>query len=63
VPFYKTFDAGANIFAGYEMANVVFYQLNTQFGMLKINSEYSEFPEDKTSVKNTSFGLSVGYRF
>ena len=63
VPFYKAFDAGASVFVGYEMANGVFCQLNTQLGMLKINSEYSEFPDDKTSVKNTGFGLSTGYRF
>ena len=63
VPFYKGFDAGANAFAGYEMANGVFCQLNMQLGLLKINSEYSEYPDDKTSVKNTGFGLSTGYRF
>jgi hypothetical protein len=62
-PYYKAFDAGAGIFAGYEMENGVFVQLDTQFGMLKINSEYKEFPEDKTSQKNTGFGLSLGYRF
>jgi len=63
VPFYKALDAGANIFAGYEMANGIFCQLNTQFGLLKINSEYSEYPDDKSAVKNTGFGLSTGYRF
>lgn len=62
-PYYKAFDAGANIFFGYEMANGVFAQLNTQFGMLNINPEYTEFPDDKTAVKNTGFGLSAGYRF
>ena len=41
VPYFKAFDAGGNIFAGYEMASGIFFQLNTQFGMLKIN------PEDK----------------
>ena len=63
VPFYKAFDAGVNGFVGYEMANGVFCQLNLQLGLLKINSEYSEYPDDKTSVKNTGFGLSTGYRF
>jgi len=63
VPFYKAFDAGANAFVGYEMANGIFCQLNMQLGLLKINSAYSEFPDDKTSVKNTGFGLSTGYRF
>jgi hypothetical protein len=63
VPYYKPFDAGANAFAGYEMANGIFCQLNMQLGLLKINSKYSEFPDDKTSVKNTGFGVSAGYRF
>ena len=63
---FRPFDAGGNIFAGYEMAGGLFLQLNAQLGMLKIN------PEDKRtvvvygeelSVKNTGFGLSLGYRF
>ncbi len=63
VPYYKAFDAGANIFAGYEMASGLFLQLDTQFGMLNINPEYKAFPESKSSAKNTGFGLSLGYRF
>jgi len=54
---YKAFDAGGNIFAGYEMASGIFLQLDTQFGMLNIN------PDDNTPTKNTGFGLSLGYRF
>jgi hypothetical protein len=63
VPYYKPFDAGANIFAGYQMASGIFVQLNTQFGMLKINPEDKRITDDKSSVKNTGFGLSLGYRF
>jgi len=63
VPYYKPFDAGANIFVGYEMSSGIFLQLDTQFGMLNINPEYKGFTADKSSVKNTGFGLSVGYRF
>lgn len=63
VPYYKAFDAGANIFAGYEMASGIFVQLNTQIGLLKINPDYTQFPDDKTSVNHTGFGLSIGYRF
>ncbi|MFA5971381.1 MAG: porin family protein [Lentimicrobiaceae bacterium] len=61
--YYKAFDAGANIFAGYEMASGIFMQLDTQFGMLNIHPEYKEFPVDKSITKNTGFGLSLGYRF
>jgi len=63
VPYYKAFDAGANIFFGYQMASGIFVQLDSQFGMLNINPEYKEFTSDETSVKNTGFGLSLGYRF
>ena len=54
---YDAFDAGGNIFAGYEMAVGIFLQLDTQFGMVNINTE------DKPTTKNTGFGLSLGYRF
>lgn len=60
--YCKRFDAGANIFAGYEMASGIFVQLNTQFGLLKINPEDKRITDDKSSVKNTGFGLSLGYR-
>jgi len=62
VPYYKAFDAGGNIFIGYEMASGIFLQLDTQFGMLNISSDYQD-PNDKSVVKNTGFGLSAGYRF
>lgn len=62
-PYFKAFDAGANMFAGYEMASGIFLQLNTQFGLIKINPDNKRIPNDKTIVKNTGFGLSLGYRF
>lgn len=61
--FFKRFDAGGNIFAGYETSAGIFFQLNTQLGMLKINPEYPNRANDKSVIKNTGFGLSVGYRF
>jgi len=63
IPYYKAFDAGGNIFAGYEMASGIFAQFDTQLGMLKINPENKRNTDDKSSVKNTGFGLSLGYRF
>jgi hypothetical protein len=54
---YEAFDAGGNIFAGYEMAGGIFLQLDTQLGMVNINTE------DSPTTKNTGFGLSLGYRF
>lgn len=64
--YIKRFDAGGNIFAGYETAGGLFFQLNTQFGMLNINPRDNRVSADfssKLSVKNTGFGLSLGYRF
>lgn len=64
--YIKRFDAGGNIFAGYETAGGLFFQLNTQFGMLNINPRDNRALADfssKLSVKNTGFGLSLGYRF
>jgi hypothetical protein len=54
---YNAFDAGANIFVGFELASGIFLQLDTQFGMLDID------PDENQTAKNTGFGLSLGYRF
>jgi hypothetical protein len=64
--YLKALDAGGNIFAGYELASGIFLQLDTQIGMLKINPEDNRTVpvySDKSAVKNTGFGLSIGYRF
>jgi hypothetical protein len=63
VPYAKALDVGGNIFFGYEMAVGVFAQLNAQLGLVKINPEYEVLADDKSVVKNTGFGLSLGYRF
>jgi hypothetical protein len=63
VPYYRAFDAGGNIFFGYELAAGIFATLNAQLGMLDINPEYEALPDDESSIKNTGFGFSVGYRF
>jgi len=61
--YFRPLDAGANIFFGYEMNFGMFFQLNAQLGMLKVNSENEYKDDDKTNLKNTGFGLSIGYRF
>lgn len=63
VPYFKALDAGAGVFAGYQMGSGIFMQLDTQFGLLKINPKDNTNSNDKASVKNTGFGLSLGYRF
>jgi hypothetical protein len=61
--YLKRFDAGANLLAGYELSSGISFQLNAQLGLLKINPGYDGNSSDKSTVKNTGFGLSVGYRF
>lgn len=63
VSYFKALDAGANVFAGYEMASGLFIQLETQLGLININPEYKIVIDDKSILKNTGFGLSLGYRF
>ncbi len=60
--YYRGFDAGGNIFFGYELFSGIFFQLNGQLGLVKINSNY-DLPNDQASKKHFGFGLSVGYRF
>jgi hypothetical protein len=61
--YFKPLDLGGNIFVAYEMAGGLFLQLNTQFGMVKINPLDNRISNDQSSVKNTGFGVSLGYRF
>lgn len=61
--YLRPFDAGGNIFAGYELPGGLFFQFNTQLGMLDISWENELLPDDNSVLKNTGFGLSAGYRF
>ncbi|MGB8490691.1 MAG: outer membrane beta-barrel protein [Bacteroidales bacterium] len=60
--YYRGFDAGANIFIGYELFSGIFFQMNGQFGLLKINPDY-KVSSDKAEMRNFGFNLSAGYRF
>jgi hypothetical protein len=61
--YFKGLDAGGNVFAGYETAGGLFFQLNTQFGMVNISPENEWITNDESAIRNTGFGLSLGYRF
>ncbi|WP_423126431.1 porin family protein [Gaoshiqia sp. Z1-71] len=62
--YIKPFDAGANLFFGYELPAGLFLQLNTQLGLLDINPKDNRITGDnKSSLKNTGYGLSLGFRF
>ncbi len=64
VKYVKPFDAGANLFFGYELPAGLFLQLNTQLGLLDINPKDNRITaDDKSTLKNTGYGLSLGYRF
>jgi Outer membrane protein beta-barrel domain len=60
--YLKRTDAGANLLFGYELSNNLSVQLNAQLGLVKINPEIEGVTTNKTSAKNTGFGISVGYR-
>jgi hypothetical protein len=63
-PYLKGFDAGGNIFFGYEFTQNIFAQINAQLGLVNINPEVEGLDDDdRGKTKNTGFGLSVGYRF
>jgi hypothetical protein len=61
--YIKAFDVGGNIFAGYQLSNGIFAQFNTQLGMIRINPEDKRITNDDSSLLNTGFGFSLGYRF
>ena len=60
--YYRPMDAGANIFAGYQFNNKFSVQLNSQLGLVKINSTIDGVNQGDASHKNTGFGVSLGYR-
>lgn len=57
--YFKRLDVGGDIFVGYELQNGLSIVLNSQLGLININSDTST----ELSNKNTGFGLSLGYRF
>jgi hypothetical protein len=57
--YFRHTDIGSDFFVGYELNNGLNFVLNSQLGLININSGTSS----KLSNKNTGFGLSVGYRF
>jgi hypothetical protein len=61
-PQFQRFDAGGNLMAGYEFANRLSFQLNAQLGVVDVNPKPA-VTNDQTRMRNTGFGLSLGYRF
>ncbi|WP_127126647.1 porin family protein [Pseudoflavitalea rhizosphaerae] len=59
----KRIDAGGNLLFGYEFANKFSVQLNAQLGMLNLVPKFEGEKPENEKIKNTGFGVSVGYRF
>lgn len=62
-PYFRRTDFGGNLLAGYQFANNLFFQLNAQLGMTNVLPKIEGIDEDNTKLKNTGFGISVGYIF
>ncbi|MCA1742304.1 MAG: PorT family protein [Bacteroidales bacterium] len=60
--YYKRFDAGADIFAGYEFDMGLYLLLKTQLGLLNMMTDIKDW-DYEPNLKNTGFGVSVGYNF
>lgn len=59
----KRMDAGANLLFGYEFNRKLSAQLNAQLGLLNLNPELTNAGGfDMGTLKNTGFGISLGYR-
>lgn len=60
--WYRGLDAGADIFVGYGFDNGLFFRLNGQLGLLNMIPDV-ENDDHEPVLKNTGFGVSVGYSF
>ena len=56
----KRFDAGGNILFGYEFTQKLSAQLNAQLGLVNILPDNTANAD--ATLKNTGFGVSLGYR-
>lgn len=60
--YFRRMDAGLSMMAGYECSNRLFFQLDTQLGLARINPQFTVRQNDPSLAQHTGFGLSVGYR-
>lgn len=54
----KKFDAGGKLLVGYQLSNGLSLNLNANLGLTSLDDS-----RDKAKINNTSFGLTVGYKF
>lgn len=60
--YLKGLDFGGNLLVGYELSSKISAQLNAQLGMTNLAPKVDGNSSD-AKVKNTGFGISLGYRF
>lgn len=60
-PYFKRFDAGAKIYAGYEFANGLSFTIETSLGLVNVMPKVAG--DDYGDAKNVGFGIGVGYKF
>jgi hypothetical protein len=60
--YQKGLDFGGNLLAGYELSSKISFQLNAQLGMSNLVPKVNGTKLD-SKLKNTGFGISIGYRF
>lgn len=58
----KPWDYGINVLVGYEFLQRIPVQLNAQWGIANLAPDIDGNPQDG-SIRNRSYGISVGYRF
>lgn len=58
----KPWDYGINVLAGYEFLQRIAVQLNAQWGVANLVPDIDSKPADG-SIRNRSYGISLGYRF
>lgn len=56
---FKRFDAGGNLLFGYMFTPKISAQLNAQLGLVNIGQN----TVGESTIKNTGFGVSLGYHF
>ncbi len=61
-PYGKPLDFGLNVLGGYEFANRLSVQLNAGLGLANIEPNTAGRKPD-ASMKNSTVGISVGYKF
>ncbi len=62
--YLRRLDFGGNLLVGYQFGNNLLFQVNAQLGMTNLLPDIDgQSPPSGNKVKNTGFGVSLGYIF